>query len=155
MYKFTFVSPSEQIPADNERVIFNVNKEKGIVTCVANVVCYNFADTFGEGCEKYVIRHLLKDGVIKRKRYSLRGIKITVIGKAYCDPSDKFDEKIGKRIAETRARKQVYELMKEVNRYIGCYITDMSLKLDQAKEKTNFLYFREVDHERKLVRETM
>lgn len=155
MYKFTFVSPIGNIPKDNERVTFKINKDKGIVTCIARVICRNLSDAFGDDCEQYVARRLFKSGTIKHKRYAICGEEFVLIGQAFCDPTDKFDESIGKKIAETRARMQVYKLMGEINKYVEDYSNNIKNMLDKAKEKTNFLYFREVDHCRKLVRETL
>ena len=154
MYKLTFVGLDNKIQEDNRRVTFKTNKEKGIVTCVARVRCNNFPEFIGRSGELYVVKKLRKTGIIKQKAYYMDEIYFTVIGQAFCDPSDKFDEAVGKRIAETRARMEVYRIMKEINSYIAEYITDLSAKLEEAKEKTNFLWFREVDHERNLVRQT-
>lgn len=154
MYKLTFVGLDNKIPDNNRRVTFKVNKKKGIVTCIAKVYCNRFPEFIGRSCEQYVIKRLRKTGIITQKAYYINEIYFTVIGQAFCDPSDKFDETVGKRIAETRARMEVYRIMKEINSFIAEYITDLSAKLEEAKEKTNFLWFREVDHERNLVRQT-
>ena len=154
MYKLTFVGLDNKTVNDNRRVAFMVNKENGIVTCIAKVYCNRFPEFIGRSYEQYVINKLRKTGTITKKAYYMDEIYFTVTGQAFCDPSDKFDETVGKRIAETRARMEVYKIMREINSYISEYVKDLACKLEKAKEKTDFLWFREVDHERKLVRQT-
>lgn len=155
MYKLTFVGLDNKVQKDNRVVTFKVNKEKRIVTCIEKVYCNGFTEFIGRSCEQYVINKLRKTGTITRKAHYIDEIYFTVTGQAFCDPSDKFNESTGKKIAETRARIEVYKIMKEINSYIAEYIKELNIKLEKAEEKTKFLLSREIDHERNLVRETI
>lgn len=41
--------------------------------------------------------------------------KVVVIGMAKCNPSDIFDETIGKRIAESRAKIKMFKMLERIN----------------------------------------
>lgn len=150
MYKFTFTNV-KNIPGSSERSKFVVDKEKRTVVCISNVVLNNIENMFGFDMVIYITQKLRKDKLIPNNCYYIDGVSIHVIGIAKCDPSEEFDESIGKKIAETRMRQHVYELMERINLHAEEYLSMLKTKLDFAKEKTQFLKFREIDHCKKLI----
>lgn len=59
----------------------------------------------------------LSDRILKDLGITSRGChnRIVVTGKAKCNPSDTFDETIGKRIAESRAKIKMFKILERVN----------------------------------------
>lgn len=153
MYKFTFVN-TRNIPGSSERSKFIVDKQKRTVVCISNVILNNIDDMFGYDMVIYITKKLKKSKLIPSNCYYLDDFSMQVIGIAKCDPSDEFDESIGKKIAETRMRQHVYSLMERINFYCEEYISMLKTKLDFAKEKTNFLKSREMDHCKDLIYST-
>lgn len=72
--------------------------------------------------------------------------EFTVRGKARCADGDKFDESIGKRLAETRASKKVYS---RVNKMYNSLIKRMENDFNIVKsdaERVKLLYDKESKH---------
>ena len=162
MYKLTFTDEKGYIPDDSKRVTFKVNEKKRKVACIAYVTITNFHDFYDHSKERYnldldqyVLNRLKDYGIVNKKSTWLYETIIRVVGISMCDPNDEFNEDLGKHIAETRARRQVYDIMNLMNKFVAEYINYLSLRLEIAKEKTHFLKFREIDHERNLVRSTI
>ena len=159
MYKLTFTDEFGHIPDDKHRVMFNVNRKKNKIACIAHVMVKNFHDYFDADNEwtnwdinRYILKRLKDYNIINKKAHNLEETVIQVVGIAQCDPSDEFDEAYGKHIAETRARRKVYEIMKYINKFVTEYINMLSFKLSISVEKTNFLLAREAQHELYLVK---
>lgn len=151
MYRFTFVTDKGSIPKDNERSKFIINEKKKTVVCVSYVKLKNLEETFGFDMGTYIVKRLREEHYVP-KGYALYDSRaIQVVGIAKCDPTDIFDAVIGKRIAETRMRQRVYELMERINIYAHEYILMLRTELDKAIEKTNFLKYREINHCKELV----
>lgn len=166
MYKLTFTNEYGNKAQDDNRAIFRVNRKKHKVACILHVTIEGFNEHYAHNKEyynwdldHYIAQRLRDYNIIKKDnhvhRIYLDGHVFSFVGIAICDPNDEFNEEIGKHIAETRARKQVYQLMEYINRFTKEYIDKMTESLNKAIEKTHFLKFREIDHERNLVRATM
>lgn len=165
MYKLTFVNEHGNIVGKDNKVMFNINKEKRKIACIMHVkvnglpkyLDYNGDDDGFPGnynLERYIIDRLVEYHYINPKYYDLERLVIQLVGVATCDENDTFNETIGKRIAESRARLEAYTLMERINKFCEEYICFMKLRLNLAEEKTSFLKSREIDHIRKLVQET-
>lgn len=72
--------------------------------------------------------------------------EFTVRGKARCADGDKFDESVGKRLAETRASKKVYS---RVNKMYNALIKEIEADLNTVKSDANrvqSLFEKESEH---------
>lgn len=165
MYKLTFVNEHGNIVGKDDRVMFNINKEKRKVACIMHVIVNGlskYLDYNGDddtvprnyNLERYIVDRLIEYHYINLKHYNLGRLVIQLVGVATCDENDTFDETVGKRIAESKARLEAYKLMERINKFCEEYIYFMKLRLNLAEEKTNFLKSRELAHVRKLVQET-
>lgn len=154
MYRFTFVDENYNLPQNKERSKFIVDKEKRTVVCISYVVLNGLDDMFDFDASLYIGKRLKKEKLIPESCNFIQGYKLQVIGVAKCDPSDEFDEAVGKKIAETRMRQSVYKLMEKINLFASEYIMMLKDKLDFAIGKTNFLKYREIDHCKKLIWDT-
>ena len=161
MYKLTFTDEYGHIAHDNNRAMFRINQKKRKIACILHATVEGFNEHYAYKSIHYnwdldsYISKRLHDYNITRKNKNLNGEIFTFIGIATCDETDEFNEEIGKHIAETRARKQVYYLMELINKFTKEYINIMNDNLNKAIEKTNFLKSREDDHEKKLVCSTI
>lgn len=86
---------------------FVVNKEEGVVVCIMKVVA--------------VYPEYAEFGFLAPEIHKTKALKVcnarrlfTVTGKAKCCPSDVFDEAIGRRIAESRAKSKAFKIIKNV-----------------------------------------
>ncbi len=165
MYKLTFVNEHGNIVGKDDRVMFNINKEKRKIACIMHVringlskyLDYNGDNdtiTINYNLERYIMDRLVEYHYVNPKYCDLDNLVIQLVGIATCDENDTFDETVGKRIAESKARLEAYKLMERINKFCEEYIYFMKLRLDLAEEKTNFLKSRELAHIRKLVQET-
>lgn len=160
MYKFTFINEQGGIPENDKRAQFNINEKKRTIACILRVRASGFDSLSSSGfhflndLEEYIVKKLKKYGYYCNGDY-ISACTFTFVGKAYCEPSDKFNVEVGKHIAETRARLQVYEMMELINKIIKQYIKELQHHITLMEERTHFLKFREIDHERTLVRNTV
>lgn len=108
---------------------FNVNEEKNVVTCVIKA-------------------HFKSEGTQREISVSW-GSDIfdmfTVHGCAKCHPEDKFSIEIGKRIAESRAKKRIYQKGFEISQKISHYIDVM--KSDISKLACDMKSFKDKEDE--------
>ena len=91
---------------------FVVNKEEGVVVCIMEVTTAH-TDSASFGFSSTKIQETKAPKVYNVYR------TFTVIGKAKCCPSDVFDEAIGRRIAESRAKSKAFKIIKNVWRNIA------------------------------------
>lgn len=107
---------------------FVTNDKKGVVTCIVKA-------RLSMGSRQGLI------GTCYWNRNSLEQL-FTIHGCAKCHPDDKFSLEVGKRIAESRAKKAVYargkELAKKSLGYLEIFkedVLEMMTKLDNFRTK--------------------
>lgn len=124
---------------------FVVNEEKKTVTCVINAQV-----TTTSGQDEVVYCEFSGNSLTK---------PYLSIGVAKCSDDDKFNEELGKRIAESRAKAKVYEegmsRIKQILKYIDIFGTDAQDQIEKlkgywAKEKDHLdeLKFNPIVHPR-------
>lgn len=91
---------------------FVVNKEKGVVVCIMQVGTVNIDiaefEFSASGAHEIKAPKIYKSYIV-----------FTVRGMAKCCPSDVFDESIGRRIAESRAKSKAFKIIKNFWRNIA------------------------------------
>lgn len=107
---------------------FNVNEEKNVVTCVI----------------KAYLNPVSRQDILffDEKAYEV----FVVHGCAKCHPDDKFSLEIGKRIAESRAKKAVYQEGKIRANNLQKYIDIMAEDLETMKNNLDQFISKENEH---------
>lgn len=95
---------------------FKTNKEKNTVVCIMKCQI-NFPEDLEAPYLPNKVYHKLQKILGAKYHY----LPFFVIGTSKCHSEDTFDEVIGKRIAESRAKKEAYEKATLVWREIGLY----------------------------------
>lgn len=141
MYKFSFIDEPK----------YKVNVKKGTVTCIQKCRLSDFSNFLNDG--KSILIPTTIIGKLKKvfKDDSYNTSKEYIFSAtAHCNPEDKFDESIGKKIAQTKMRLKVYNRMRDVNDVLLNEITRLSNNYNYASEKTDFLIQREKKHLKEL-----
>ena len=114
---------------------FVVNEENGVTTCI---IKFN------------VILDSNESGLYVHDD-NYRKLRVAV-GIAKCSKEDKFDEKLGKRIAESRAKQKVYQISKDITkdriRRLQLMIKETESNLSRLTDYRN----KEVKHEKDLLK---
>lgn len=77
-----------------------------------------------------------------------------VVGIARCHPKDIFDATVGKRIAESRAKKALYKfLYYAYNKYWTIIYAELN-SIDRLSSKCRYLAYQEIKHINKLIDDT-
>lgn len=100
--KFTFAKGDEGKPCSE----FYVNEEKRTVVCKIHGCLTGFS---GE-VENELVATCPATKVSFEDNFAIQSFT----GKAKCCPGDKFDEKIGRQIAESRAKMKVYATLQQM-----------------------------------------
>lgn len=105
---------------------FYIDEKKKTVTCVL----------IGEvnGYDINSLRYLYTECNIELPDADLKGNnsgKFKAVGKAVCSEEDKFDETLGKRLAENKAK---YKLSEIADRYLNAYIVSTNKLIKNLKE---------------------
>lgn len=141
MYKFSFIDEPK----------YKINAKKGTVTCIQKCRLSDFSNFLNDGksilIPATIIRKLKK--VFKDDSYNTSKEYI-FSATAHCNPEDKFDESIGKKIAQTKMRLKVYNRMRDINDVLLDEIKRLSNNYNYASEKTDFLIQREKSHLKEL-----
>lgn len=74
------------------------------------------------------------------------GRTFKVSAKTTVHPEDSYDEAIGKRIAETKARIKVFKMLKMISDEFSKYVTNCAAEVAKLKDKNDFLVNREMNH---------
>lgn len=139
MYKIKFIGNPK----------FNTKNNK--VVCVQRVGINGLSYyTAGYPVNKDFINLLMRE--FKKHGLKIKRIKgqFVVTGTALCHENDNFDLVKGKHIAQTRMRLECYKIMKVIHKAMDLYIYRLSVKNEFAKDKTDFLIEREINHLKKL-----
>lgn len=79
-----------------------INKEKRTIVCILR------CEVSPERLHNYEYIYPLLRGVNSKFPF-MKGYQFTVVGKSKCHDSDEFDETLGKRIAESRAKIKMFK----------------------------------------------
>ena len=133
-----------------------VNRDKRSVTVVNKYALDIFAikNFVGSAAACSEISNYVKDSIIPVGIFDYKDSKLilTVSGTSKCMKTDKFNEKIGFRIADTRAQVKAMNIVSKF--YEGLYNVIYTNLLDDIKDKfynCRYAYFSCREHERKLL----
>ena len=104
---------------------FIVKPENKIVVCIMNVEM----QLYKSECVRQI-----EPTWWKRKAPTANCGGFTVIAKARCNPNDTFDEAMGKKIAESRAKAKAFKIAKNV---WSCIAKNLTEKANIANVMTN------------------
>ena len=127
---------------------FNYNEDKQTIVCIlkGTLNTYSFYN-------KYNID--IQSNWYKKKCPELNYAgDFTVIGIATCSNSDTYNEEVGKRIAESRAKVQAYNIAK---RFYSCVADKIQKQLEFIEEKEaacNLIQVFEKNHVAELIENT-
>lgn len=121
--KFTFAKDDEGKP----RSEFYVNEEKRTVVCKIHGCLTGFS---GE-IENELVAACPATKVSFEDNFAIQSFT----GKAKCCPGDKFDEKIGRQIAESRAKMKAYSCMYKIASEAAEFYKKQAAACEGAKDK--------------------
>lgn len=125
-----------------DNVYYNIDGENRVVVC--NIACDLNITRREDKVSIYTYDLFAKKfPFIKNERFVAKGV-------ARCNPQDTFDETIGKRIAESRAKKQAYSIATRVFNYCAEILKGKMADFKFLAENNSIVANREKDHIREL-----
>ena len=121
---------------------FIVKPENKIVVCIMNV---------GLQLHKSECNKQLEPIWWKRKAPTAKYGGFTVMAKARCNPNDTFDEAMGKKIAESRAKAKAFKIAKNVWSCIAKNLTEKANIANVMTNKYTLMETKEKKHVRELI----
>lgn len=117
---------------------FIVNEEKKTVTCIISAKFTPYSQQTEVGL-RYHLSELTK--------------KFRVAGVSKCHPDDQFSVETGKRIAESRAKKKVYSMGKELGKKFLRYTEILSSDITKMISNMETYHDKEVWHIESLLKQ--
>lgn len=117
---------------------FFINEEKKVVTCVIiadmNLDKLDYADSL------FIHRRIFKQLGINNSRV------VQEVGIAKCNPLDVFNIEKGKKIAESRAKQQLFKKISKLYEFINDEILNISSYYDELSETCLNIAQNEIDY---------
>lgn len=125
-----------------ENVYYSIDNEKKVVVC--RIMCdLNISNNHS--------KIVFLEDYYKKKFPFIRGERFWAKGIARCNPKDTFDETIGKRIAESRAKKEAYSVAANVYNFYSKILESEMVGFKMLVENNSIVAEREKEHIKKLI----
>lgn len=121
------------IDEENRAVVCNIACDLNIIRMEDKVSLYTY-DLFAK-----------KFPFIKNDRFVVKGV-------ARCNSQDTFNETIGKRIAESRAKKQAYAIATRVFNYCAQILENKAMEFKALAGNNSIVAHREEEHIKELTK---
>ena len=137
--KFTFTGPGE-----DGKPVFYINEEKRTVVCKITGILRGFS---GWNESNLVERHPATVWA------GIGEAEMTFTGKAKCCPGDKWNETVGRQIAESRAKMKAYAALVQIAKESAEFYNQQAERAFNAQEKYRAILATEAGRVAKLAKE--